>query len=57
MHFSKGIAMITYTLRRTILIMARKMDWKVREGWTLAVCILGEQVEFKWHSDMLLSIV
>ena len=47
MHFSKGMAMITYTLRRTILIMVRKMDWKVREDWTLAAHILGERIEFK----------
>lgn len=47
MHFSKGMAMITYKLRRTILIMARKMDWKVREDWTLAALILGEWIEFK----------
>lgn len=29
--FSQRIAMITYTLRKTILITAWKMDWKVRK--------------------------
>lgn len=45
-HFSERIAMITQALRKTILIMARKMNWKVREDWTLAARMLGEGIEF-----------
>lgn len=45
-HFSERTAMITQALRKTILIMARKMNWKVKEDWTLAARILGERIEF-----------
>lgn len=45
-HFSERIAMITQALGKTILIMARKMNWKVREDWTLAARMLGEGIEF-----------
>lgn len=49
-------AMITHTLRNTILVVLWKMAYKMRKT-TQAACILGKLIRFNEHCDLDFSIV